>query len=49
MGGEGKFLQTNASRSGVRLGICILEMQKHLKEIAHILHLAGMPECLSRE
>lgn len=30
--GQGRFLQTGVNRSGVRLDICILEVQKPCKE-----------------
>lgn len=40
-------MQTDTSRAGVRLGICISEVQKHCKETAHTLHVVGMPEILA--
>lgn len=43
--GKDRFLQTIVSRAGVRLDICILEVQNSCKEILHT-SLVAMPEML---
>lgn len=44
--GKDKFLQNDTSRAPGRLGICILEVQKHRKEAAHTLRAIGLPGIL---
>lgn len=39
-------MPTIVSRAGVRLDICILEMQNSCKEILHTFSLVAMPEML---